>query len=196
VVALACQLPAATGVPLARWSGPELAAEITKAGLARPISPSSILQILAGHPIKPRQYQSWICPRGPGFAAKATVILDLYPGVLPGQTATATRPHPVGGRQALHPGPRPLPPRQPGQGRPVRVEHQYQRNGAPALLAALDVHTGKVFAATPTATGIAPFMDLIAQVISQPPYKNDLVDPAIWSYRVRCRSGSGRSAPG
>jgi len=34
VVALACQLPAATGVPLARWTGPELAAEITKAGLA------------------------------------------------------------------------------------------------------------------------------------------------------------------
>src|SRR6266567_1954882 len=35
VVALACQLPAATGVPLARWSGPELADELTKAGLAR-----------------------------------------------------------------------------------------------------------------------------------------------------------------
>src|SRR5271169_7173155 len=28
VVALACQLPAATGVPLARWTGPELLAEI------------------------------------------------------------------------------------------------------------------------------------------------------------------------
>ena len=53
VVALACQLPAATGVPLARWSGPELAVEITKAGLAGPISPSSILRILAEHPIKP-----------------------------------------------------------------------------------------------------------------------------------------------
>ena len=45
VVALACQLPAATGVPSARWSGPELAAEITKAGLARQISPSSVLAV-------------------------------------------------------------------------------------------------------------------------------------------------------
>src|SRR5580700_2538306 len=53
VVALACQLPAATGVPLARWSGPELAAEITKSGLAAQISPSSVLRILAEHPIKP-----------------------------------------------------------------------------------------------------------------------------------------------
>jgi len=47
---------AATGVPLARWSGPELAAELTKAGLARPISPSSVLRILAEH--------QW--PPGPG----------------------------------------------------------------------------------------------------------------------------------
>jgi hypothetical protein len=34
-------------------SGPELAAEITKAGLASQISPSSVLRILAEHPIKP-----------------------------------------------------------------------------------------------------------------------------------------------
>jgi len=85
VVALACQLPAVTGVPLARWSGPELAAEITKAGLASPISPSSVLRILAEHPIKPWQYQSWIYPRDPDFAAKATVILDLYQGYYQGK---------------------------------------------------------------------------------------------------------------
>ena len=85
VVALACQLPAATGVPLARWSGPELAAEITKAGPASPISPSSVLRILAEHPIKPWQYQSWIYPRDPDFAAKATVILDLDQGYYQGK---------------------------------------------------------------------------------------------------------------
>jgi transposase len=33
VVALACQLPAATGVPLSRWTGPELAAELAAQGL-------------------------------------------------------------------------------------------------------------------------------------------------------------------
>ena len=38
VVALACQLPAATGVPLSRWTGPELLAEITRAGLAGQLS--------------------------------------------------------------------------------------------------------------------------------------------------------------
>src|SRR5215831_16399477 len=41
VCALACQLPAATGVPLSRWTAPELAAELRAQGLASPISPSS-----------------------------------------------------------------------------------------------------------------------------------------------------------
>ena len=54
----------------------------------------------------------------------------------------------------------------------MRVEHEYVRHGALALLAALDVHTGTVFAATPATTGIVPFMDLIGQVMSVPEYKD------------------------
>jgi transposase len=173
VVALACQLPAATGVPLARWSGPELAAEITKARLASPISPSSILRILAEHPIKPWQYQSWICPRDPDFAAKATVILDLYQGyyqgtrLRPGDQVISVDAKPsIQARDRCHPTSPPAP------GRPIRVEHEYERQGALALLAALDVHTGKVFASTPATTGIAPFMALMGQVMSAEPYKS------------------------
>jgi transposase len=173
VVALACQLPAATGVPLARWSGPELAAEITKAGLASPISPSSVLRILAEHPIKPWQYQSWIYPRAPGFAAKATIILDLYQGyyqgkrLQPGDQVISVDAKPsIQARSRCHPTSPPAP------GRPVRVEHEYERQGALALLAALDVHTGKVFASTPATTGIAPFMALMGQVMSAEPYRS------------------------
>src|SRR5690348_7243073 len=56
VVALACQLPAATGVPLGRWTGPELAAELGARGLAGPMSASSVLRILAEHPVRPWRY--------------------------------------------------------------------------------------------------------------------------------------------
>ena len=52
----------------------------------------------------------------------------------------------------------------------MRVEHEYVRHGALALLAGLDVHTGTVFAATPATTGIKPFMDLIGQVMTRPEY--------------------------
>ena len=71
VVALACQLPAATGIPLSRWTGPELLAEVTRAGAADELSASSVLRILAQHPVKPWQYRSWISPRDPDFAARA-----------------------------------------------------------------------------------------------------------------------------
>jgi hypothetical protein len=54
----------------------------------------------------------------------------------------------------------------------MRVEHEYQRKGALALLAALDVRTGTVSATTPKTTGIAPFMALMGQIMSQKPYKN------------------------
>jgi len=54
VVALACQRPADTGVPLSRWTGPELAAELLAKGLVSgPVSASSVLRILAENPVRP-----------------------------------------------------------------------------------------------------------------------------------------------
>ena len=84
VVALACQLPAGSGVPLARWTGPELLAEITTQA-AGPLSLTSLRRILADHPVKPWQYRSWIYPRAPDFEARAAVIVDLYQGYYQGQ---------------------------------------------------------------------------------------------------------------
>jgi transposase len=172
VVALACQLPAATGVPLSRWTGPELLAEVARAGAAQDLSASSVLRILAEHPVKPWQYRSWIWPRDPDFAAKAAVILDLYQGFYRGaRLQPGDRILSVDAKPSIQARGRCRPTAPAARGRPVRVEHEYVRHGALALLAALDVHSGKVFAATPPATGIAPFMDLIGQVMNRPEYK-------------------------
>ncbi len=174
MVALACQLPAATGVPLSRWTGPELAAELAAQGLvSAPVSVTSLLRILAENPVKPWQYQSWIFPRDPDFAAKATVILDLYQGFYqgeplgPGDRILSFDAKPsIQARGRIH---QTLPA---APGRPVRVEHEYVRHGALALLAGLDVHTGTVFASTPETTGIVPFMDLAGQVMARPEYRD------------------------
>ena len=137
VVALACQLPAATGVPLGRWTGPELAAELTARGLASPMSASSVvLRILAEHPVKPWQYQSWIYPRNPDFEARAKIIVDLYQGYYGGQPlgpgdrilSFDAKPQ-INARRRLHPT---LPA---APGRAVRYEHEYKRQGSLALLA-------------------------------------------------------------
>jgi hypothetical protein len=57
-------------------------------------------------------------------------------------------------------------------GRAARVEHEYMRHGALALLAGLDVHTAKVPASTPRTTGITPFMNLAGEMMAQPEHKN------------------------
>jgi transposase len=174
VVALACQLPAQTGVPLARWTGPELAAELAAQGLASvPVSASSVLRILAEHPVKPWRFQSWITPRDPRFGEKASVILDLYQGFYQGEPLReGDRILSFDARPSIQARGRRRPVRPAGPGRPARVEHEYKRNGALALLAGLDVHTGKVFASTPGTTGIVPFMSLVGQVMARPEYKN------------------------
>jgi len=173
VCALACQLPAEAGAPLARWSCPELAAELTRLGLTGPMSESSVRRILAEHPVKPWRYQSWIFPRDPDFAAKAAVVLDLYQGRYQGQPlgpndrvlSIDAKPS-IQARARCHPSAPPAP------GQPMRVEHEYKRMGALALLAGLDVRTGKVCASTPPTTGIAPFMALMDQIMSQEPYRS------------------------
>ena len=103
---------------------------------------SSVLRILAEHPVKPWQYQSWISPRDPDFEAKATVILDLYQGfyqgkrLLPGDRILSVDAKPsIQARGRC----RPTAPATRGMLR-ARVEHEYIRHGALALLAALDVN--------------------------------------------------------
>src|SRR5580658_6440193 len=173
VVALACQLPAATGVPLSQWTGPELLAEVARAGMDCELSVSSVLRILAEHPVKPWQYRSWISVRDPDFEAKAAVILDLYQGFYQGQRLQpGDRILSVDAKPSIQARGRCRPTAPAGRGTSMRVEHEYVRHGALALLAALDVHTGKVFATTPDTTGITPFMDLIGQVMSRPEYKD------------------------
>jgi transposase len=175
IVALACQLPLKSGVPLSRWSGPELKRELDEQRLVtRPVSASSVLRILAGHPIKPWRYQSWIFPRDPRFEEKASVILDLYQGFYQGQPlrpgdrilSVDAKPS-IQARARLH---ATLPAA--ARNRAVRVEHEYRRQGALALLAALDVRTGRVFASAPRKTGIRPFMDLVGQVMALPEYRD------------------------
>lgn len=171
VRALACQLPAGTGVPLSRWSCPELAAELVRREMLPAISASSVRRILAGDPIKPWQHQSWISIRDPGFTEKASRVLELYQRRWDGEPlagdeyviSSAAKPS-IQARCRCHPT------LAPGVSRMMRVEHEYERKGALAYIAALDVHRAKVFGHCAPTTGIVPFMTLAAQVMTQEPY--------------------------
>lgn len=170
VKALACELPADRGVPLSRWSAAELADEAVTAGVVTDVSASTVARWLTRDAIKPWRYRSWIFPRDPDFAAKADVVLDLYTRVWQGRALaddeyviSADEKTSIQARCRCHPT---LPP---GRSRLMRVEHEYDRGGALAYLAALDVHRGKVYGRCEPTTGLAPFARLVEQVMTREP---------------------------
>ena len=169
-VALACALPAESGVPLSRWSCPELARELA-ARCQIAASASTIGRWLAADALKPWQHRSWISVRDPEFAAKAARVLDLYAGIWDGEplgegdyVICADEKTSIQARCRCHPTLRP------GKARAMRIEHDYRRGGALAYLAAWDVHRGQVTGRCEPTTGIAPFSRLAEQVMSAEPY--------------------------
>lgn len=179
IKALACELPAQTGVPLSRWSAPELVVEAVARGVVDTISASTVRRWLGADVLKPWQHRTWIYPRDPDFAAKAARALDLYAGHWDGEplgdndfVICADEKTSIQARCRCHPT---LPP---GRARMMRVEHEYQRGGALAYLAAYDVHHARVIGRMEPATGIEPFGRLVEQVMTIEPYAG--ADRVFW----------------
>lgn len=171
VKALACQLPAETRTPLARWSCPELAREAVARGVADAVSASTVRRWLDQDSIKPWQYRSWIFIRDPEFRSKAARVLDLYARSFDGTplgddeyVVSSDEKTSIQARCRCHPT------LTPGRARAMRVNHEYDRGGAVAYLAAWDVHRAKVFGRCEPTTGIVPFMNLVTQVMTREPY--------------------------
>ena len=173
VKSLACELPATLGVPLSRWTVPELAQHIRQGGLAAEVSDTTIWRWLHQDAIRPWQHRCWIFPRAPDFATKAGAILDLYERQWQNQplqddefVISADEKTSIQARRRVH---NSLPPK-PSQA--MKVEHEYERLGAWAYIAAWDVHRAKVFGHCSTRSGIESFDRLVAQVMEQPPYRD------------------------
>jgi len=137
-------LVAETEQPLSRQSLADVTARVKKA-LGKPISRSTVWQILNKDAIKPWRYKYWIFPRDPNFAEKAGPILDLYAGHWQGEPLgskdyilSADEKTSIQARNRCH---SPLPP---APGRPAYIEQEYERGGALQYLAAWDVRRGYV----------------------------------------------------
>ena len=171
IKALACEPPEQRHVPLSRWSSAELAGQAVREGLVAAISSSTIRRWLHADAIKPWRYRSWIFRRDPDFAAKASRVLDLYArvwnGVPLGPDDYVISADEKSQLQALH---RRHPGRAAGPGRVAKVEFEYVRGGTLAYMAAYDVHHARLFGSVADKTGIVPFMDLVAKVMTSEPY--------------------------
>ena len=171
VKALACELPARLGVPLSRLHVPDIRVEAISRGIVASLSEKTIWRWLTSDAIRPWTHRSWIFPRDPQFEAKAARVLDLYAGCWEGKplrkkefVLSADEKTSIQARIRCHL----TAPAAPG--RTMRVEHEYERGGALAYLAAWDVHRARLFGRCEPTTGIAPFGRLVEQVMTTEPY--------------------------
>jgi hypothetical protein len=171
IKALACELPHEHGIPLSRFSMSELKREALARGIVASIGETTIWRWLSEDAIKPWNHRSWVFPRVPDFETKAGRILDLYEGVWDGQPLAddewvlcADEKTSIQARRRRH---ATLPP---APARAGRVEHEYERTGALAYLAAWDVKQARVFGRCEATTGIEPFNRLVQQVMALDPY--------------------------
>jgi len=170
---IACERPMDAGVPLARWSLPDLHREVLTRGLVATISGTTLWRWLDADAIRPWRHRSWLFPRDPRFAELAGPILDLYAGRWDGRplgprdyVISADEKTSIQARQRRHAS-APVAP-----GRVMRVEHEYHRRGAWAYLAAWDVHRAHLFGRCEARSGIAAFDRLVDQVMTQEPYRS------------------------
>lgn len=67
VKAIACELPARSGVPLSRWSTEEVVREAVERGLVAEISGATVWRWLSKDAFRPFYHRSWIFPRNLAF---------------------------------------------------------------------------------------------------------------------------------
>jgi hypothetical protein len=158
-------------VPLSRLHVPDLAAEAVSRGIVADISGTTVWRWLSDDAIRPWARRSWIFPRGPDFKAKAGRVLDLYARTWDNRplgkrdfVISSDEKTSIQARVRCHPTLAPAP------GRTMRVEHEYDRGGALAYLAAWDVHRAKIMGRCEPTMGIEPFRRLVAPVMTTEPY--------------------------
>jgi hypothetical protein len=160
-------------LPLSRLSLADIRQEVIAQGIVAQVSGTTLWRWLSADAIRPWQHRSWIFPRDPDFAHKAGRILDLYARIWQGKplhssefVISADEKASIQARRRKHSS---LPT---AAGRPVRVEHEYFREGAWTYLAAWDVHRAKIFGHCEKKSGIAPTDRLIGEVMHREPYKS------------------------
>ncbi len=169
--ALACQLPSELGIPLSRFSREELRREVVSRGIVAQISGATIWRWLSEDAIRPWNRRSWIFPRDPQFREKAGRVLDLYQRIWAGEklgpddfVLCADEKTGLQIRRRIHPT------RPPGPGRPLRVEHEYQRLGTAAYQVVWDMRRAGLFGHVVQRSTIVTFDALVAQVMRSEPY--------------------------
>jgi transposase len=143
-VRLACELPDLVGRSLSQWDCTELARQLIREAIVEAISPQTVRRMLASRRLKPWRVHAWLHPRSPRdaeFVRRTRDVADLLTRGLGAHEAALS----LDEMTSLQPRPRLAPTRPARPGRPVQVEHEYERQGAMHLFAAFDTRTGRAY---------------------------------------------------
>lgn len=146
---------------------------VRSSGIVATISDKTVWRWLHEDAIRPWQHRCWIFPRDPDFGTKAGRVLDLYEGHWEGEALredefvlSTDEKTSIQARCRTH---RTL---STAPHTAMRVEHEYERLGAWAYMAAWDVRRAKIHGRCESKTGIEPFGRLLEQVMTQEPYRS------------------------
>jgi DDE superfamily endonuclease len=143
----ACELPEQAGRSLSQWDCAELARQLVIDEVVAAISPQTVQRILAANRLQPWRHHVWLHPRTPRdatFAAQVRAVADLLTRPLGAHELVLS----LDEMTSLQPRPRRVATRPAQPGRPIQVEHEYQRAGATHLFAAFDTRSGQVYGVT------------------------------------------------
>jgi transposase len=147
LVRRACELPEQAGRSLSQWDCAELARQLVRDQIVETISPQTVQRMLATDRLKPWRSHVWLHPRRPRdatFAAQVRAVAALLTRLLDDHEVVLS----LDEMTSLQPRPRRAPTRPAQPGRPMQVEHEYQRAGATHLVAAFDTRSGQVYGVT------------------------------------------------
>jgi hypothetical protein len=160
VVHLACSQPKEFGYAAELWTRQLLAHHVRQRALAAGhpalarAGKATVHRILTQQPLRPDKVTYYLQRRDPAFEAKMREVLMVYQEVELQNQGRATEPSPSvitvsvdekPGVQALGSTAPDLPP-VPGRHPTLARDHEYKRLGTASILAALDLHTGRVTA--------------------------------------------------
>lgn len=167
-VRIACTLPAQLGRAICLWTCRQIAAQLVADGVIIAISAQTVQRILMHHRLKPWRVHYWMrkkAPRDADFIARTRNICELYTRKLRRDEVVLC----VDEKTSIQPRPRLSPTRPACPGRPVELEHEYRRDGALNLIAALNTRTGDVIGKCYPRKRQVEFIDFLEHVAATIP---------------------------
>jgi transposase len=173
ILAVACEPPEKSGLPITHWTAHELAAEVVKRGIVASISTAQVGRYLRAAALQPHKSRYWLntTEKDPQrFQEQVEAICDTYraaPELERTQHTHTICVDEMTGLQALE---RIAPTKLMIAGKAALIEFEYERHGTLCLIGNFQVTTGELIAPTlgPTRTE-ADFAGHIEQTVATDP---------------------------